>query len=62
MSRIQVTLACGCTLPVNEAAPPEERSDAPVCPTHGDQHVVRVKAPAPRFTGVAARGPLAVKE
>jgi hypothetical protein len=62
MSRITLTLRCGCKLPIDEAAAPADRTDAPRCVFHGEQPVVRVQAPPPRFTGVAARGPLAVKD
>jgi len=57
MSRIVVTLACGCKVPVDEGAAPADRAD-PVCDEHKESRVARVHAPAPRFRG-AAHGPLA---
>lgn len=60
MPRIIVTLACGCRLPMDEAASPDERAE-PYCAEHDEHRVMRVEAPAPRFRG-AVRGPLAVEE
>ena len=41
-----VVLACGCERTYRE--------DAPICPAHGTQRVVRVvRMPAPRIRGVA---------
>lgn len=40
-------LRCGCTVPFSE--------QAPICPSHGNQAVVRVfGVPAPRIRGVAS--------
>jgi hypothetical protein len=61
MGQIAVTFACGCRQDVDDADAVKD-SVAPVCPTHGESRITRVSAPAPRFRGVAARGPLAVKE
>lgn len=58
---IVVTFACGCRQDVPDAEAVKD-SVAPVCPTHNESRISRVEAPAPRFRGVAARGPLAVKE
>ena len=58
MARVEVTLACGCTVKVDANAGPDE---PPRCEVHGEDRVVRVKAPAPRFRG-AVSGPLAVSE
>lgn len=52
---VTVRFACGHQADV-------ETIDAPVCRTCGETRVQMVKAPPPRFTGIAARGPCAVKE
>lgn len=44
---ITVTFACGHRFDVSGM-------DAPICPTCQERRVQRVKAPAPRFTGVCA--------
>jgi len=58
---ITVTFACGCrqTLPDADA---NNDTVAPTCSTHNESRIQRVEAPAPRFRGAAARGPLAVTD
>jgi len=60
MPRILLTLACGCTLPMDEAASSDQRAE-PYCAEHDESRVMRVAAPAPRFTGTV-RGPLVVDD
>lgn len=55
---VTLVLACGCQVKLDAS---QAATYEPVCKIHGTVSVERVDAPAPRFMGVAARGPLAVK-